>query len=340
MKLIKTEEAAGHVLCHDITRIVKDEMKGPQFKKGHIVTEEDIPMLLSMGKEYLYVWENSPDMLHEDEAAEILKDICINANMAASGPSEGKIEIKAASDGVLKVDIERLYQINSLDGMVIATARNNRPVKAGDKIAGMRVVPLVIGKDVLDKAKEIAGGKPLLEILPYRQMTAAVIATGSEVAKGRINDTFTPVVVGKLEAYGVTVTECMVTGDDVESIRACIDKARNGGADMVLCTGGMSVDPDDKTPKAIAESVAEVVTYGAPVLPGAMFMLGYFDDGKPVVGLPGCVMYAKATVFDLVLPRIIAGERLEKKDFVGLGHGGLCLSCERCNFPDCSFGSN
>ena len=186
MKLIKTEEAAGHVLCHDITRIVKDEMKGPQFKKGHIVTEEDIPMLLSMGKEYLYVWENSPDMLHEDEAAEILKDICINANMAASGPSEGKIEIKAASDGVLKVDVERLYKINSLDGMVIATARNNRPVKAGDKIAGMRVVPLVIGKDVLDEAKEIAGGKPLLEILPYRQMTAAIITTGSEVTKGRI----------------------------------------------------------------------------------------------------------------------------------------------------------
>ena len=342
MKLIRTEDAAGHVLCHDMTRIVRGEMKGPQFKKGHIVTEEDIPMLLSMGKENIYVWEKTPDMLHEDEAAEILKDLCFNANMEASEPSEGKIEIKTTCDGLLKVDTKTLFDVNSIDDMVIATRRSNTCVRKGEKIAAMRVVPLVIEKSRLDAARAIAScsEKPILEVRPFKQMRACIITTGSEVAKGRIKDTFTPVVVEKLAGYNISVIEHMTCEDDTGSIIEAIAKARQTDADMILCTGGMSVDPDDRTPGAIKESGARIVTYGAPVLPGAMFLLGYYDDGKVVMGLPGCVMYAKATIFDLMLPRIVSGERLEKKDFVKLGHGGLCLSCEHCNFPNCSFGSN
>ena len=299
-------------------------------------------MLLSMGKEHLYVWEKTPDMLHEDEAAEILKELCINEYMTATDPSEGKIEIKAACDGLLKVDVKTLFDVNSIDDMVIATRRNNTCVRKGEKIAGMRVVPLVIEKAKLDAAKAIASctGKPILEIRPFKSLKACIITTGSEVAKGRIKDTFTPVVIDKLSKYNVEVLEHMTCEDDADSIKESIAKARALDVDMILCTGGMSVDPDDRTPGAIKESGARIVTYGAPVLPGAMFLLGYYDDGKVVMGLPGCVMYANATIFDLMLPRIVSGEKLEKKDFVKLGHGGLCLSCEHCNFPNCSFGAN
>ncbi len=337
MKLIKTTEAVGHVLCHDLTQILPGEFKGARFRKGHIVTEEDIPILLSMGKENLYIFELDAGKVHENDAAEVLCEICKGDNLTRSEVKEGKIELTAACDGCFTLDTDRLYQINSIDEIMIATRKANTAVRAGDKLAGTRVIPLVIDKDKLTEATAIMGGDLLMNVVPYKLKTAAVITTGSEVYHGRIEDKFTPVLIDKLSAYGIQVSEHITVDDGIENITAAIEQVRDK-ADLILCTGGMSVDPDDNTPGAIKESGAKIITYGAPVLPGAMILLGYFEDGTPILGLPGCVLYTKATVFDLVMPRIAAGIRLNKADFVAYGEGGLCLSCPDCTYPHCPFG--
>ena len=338
MKCIKTEDAVGQVLCHDMTQIIKGEFKGARFTKGHIVTEEDIPVLLSMGKENIYVWEVKEGILHENDAAERLCRVCKNENMDRSGVKEGKIELTAAIDGLFRVDSERLNAINSIDEIMIATRKGNMPVKKGDKLCGTRVIPLVIEETKLDEVDKVAGDTPIMELLPYKLKKCGVITTGSEVAKGRIKDTFTPVIVEKLAAFGIEMTEHVYSEDGIDNVRGAIEEMRKKDIDMILCTGGMSVDPDDCTPGAIKASGANIVTYGAPVLPGAMFLLGYYDDGMPVMGLPGCVMYAAATIFDMVLPRIAAGVKMVKKDFVVMGEGGLCLGCKVCHYPVCPFG--
>lgn len=339
MKLIKTTEAVGHVLCHDLTRIVKGVIKDAVFRKGHIITEDDIPVLLSMGKDHLYIWEKKEGMLHENEAAEILYNICKNDHMTPTPVKEGKIELVAAEDGLLKIDVERLNAINALGDIMIATRHSNFPVKKGDKIAGTRIVPLIIEKEKLDKAVELAGDKPLMEILPFKHKKAGVVTTGNEVFHGRIKDTFGPVVFQKLREYDAEILGQTICDDNPERISKAINDFIEAGADIICCTGGMSVDPDDTTPSAIKNSGAEIVSYGAPVLPGAMFLLAYHEKGHvPIVGLPGCVMYAKRTIFDLVLPRIMADETLTPHDLALLGHGGLCLNCTTCHFPNCGFG--
>lgn len=392
MKLIDTKEAVGHVLCHDITRILPGTMKGPVFKKGHIVTEEDIPVLLSVGKEHLYVWEKTEGILHEDEAAEILREICMGDSdkFTASEPVEGKIEIKAAVDGLLKIDREKLQKVNSLGEMMIATVHGDYPVRVGEKLAGTRVIPLVIEEEKMNRAKEAAGDAPILSILPFRHVRYGLVTTGNEVAAGRIQDAFGPVLKQKMAEYDTECIGQVILPDDREGITAAIRSFVEAGADLVLCSGGMSVDPDDKTPGAIRDTGASVVSYGAPVLPGAMFLLAYLEEdatgkveetsnkveessgqveetfgkvekspgkveesfGKaavegclgagsrivPILGLPGCVMYAKRTIFDLVLPRVLAGERLTAEDLVRYGEGGMCLGCEVCHFPNCAFG--
>jgi molybdenum cofactor synthesis domain-containing protein len=341
MKMIPTAEAEGHVLCHDITEIVRGVRKGARFLKGHIITAADIPVLLSLGKDNIYVWENDASLLHENDAAKILCRLCQNEKMTASAPREGKIDLMAEIDGVLKVDVTRLNAINSLDEIIIATRHNNTPVKKGDKLAGTRIIPLLIKKEKMARAEKFAGVKPLLELLPYKKMTVGVITTGSEVFYGRIADTFTPVIAEKLARYGLKIDEHRLVDDNKENIGAAIKELLKKNIDLILCTGGMSVDPDDRTPAAIRDVGAEIVTYGVPVLPGAMFLLAYFrhnDKRVPVMGLPGCVMYARTTVFDLVLPRIIAGDNVAKADLQQLGNGGLCLECADCHYPNCSFG--
>jgi molybdenum cofactor synthesis domain-containing protein len=338
MKKIKTEDAVGHVLCHDITRIIKDVCKDTPFRKGHIITKEDVPVLLSLGKDNIYVWEKTENMLHENEAAEILKNICINENMHPTDVREGKIELIADCDGLFTIDTKRLEEINSIDQIMIASRHNNFPVKKGDKLLGTRVIPLVIEKEKMDLAKEKAGITPLCTLHPYKKMKAGIVTTGNEVFYGRIKDTFTPVIESKISAYGFELSGHITVNDDAEKIQNAVLELKNGGVEIIFCTGGMSVDPDDLTPLAIKNTGAKIVTYGAPVLPGAMFLLAYFDDGTPVMGLPGCVMYSKATVFDLILPRVAAGIKVTKKDIIKLGNGGLCLGCAQCRYPECSFG--
>ena len=338
MKLVKTEDAVGQVLCHDITQIIKGVTKDAVFRKGHVVKEEDIPVLLSVGKEHLYIWEKEEGMLHENEAAEILRKICQGSNMHPSDVKEGKIELIADIDGVLKIDVEKLNRINSLGEIMIASRHGNFPIKKGDKIAGTRVIPLVIHEDKMKAAEEIGGDEPIFQVRPYEKKKVGIVTTGSEIFKGRIQDTFTPVIREKIAEYGIEEAEHILCDDDHVKITEAIMEMIARGCNMVICTGGMSVDPDGRTPLAIKNTGAEIVTYGAPVLPGAMFMLAYYDGAIPVMGLPGCVMYAKRTIFDLVLPRIMTGEKLKAKDLNLLGQGGLCLSCPVCTFPNCGFG--
>ena len=309
MKLMKTEDAVGQVLCHDITQIIRGVTKDAVFRKGHVIREEDIPVLLSVGKDTVYIWENDETMLHENDAAFILRDLCMNEHMSASEPKEGKIELTAETDGLFLVDLERLRAINALGDMMIATRASGFMVKKGDKLCGTRVIPLVIRKDRMEAAKKAAGENPIMRLVPV-----------------------------KPKKYGLVTAEHAVLNDDHEKITAAIRDMLEKGCEMVICTGGMSVDPDDKTPLAIKNSGTNIVSYGAPVLPGAMFLLSYTDDGRPVCGLPGCVMYAKRTIFDLVLPYLVTDVPVTKEQLAGLGHGGLCLNCKVCHFPNCGFG--
>ena len=321
MKLVDTKDAVGTVLCHDITQIIKGVTKDARFRKGHVVKEEDIPVLLSLGKDHLYVWEAGDDMLHENDAARILCDLCKNEGMKESEVKEGKIELSAEYDGLLKIDKEKLFTVNSFGQMMIATRSGNTPVKAGDKLAGTRIIPLVIEKDKMQEVKDRVGDTPILSLLPYKKKKAVILATGNEVYYHRIEDTFTPVVAEKIKEYGAEVTSTKQLPDDNELLTKTILEAIENGAEMVLCTGGMSVDPDDKTPLAIKNTGADIISYGAPVLPGAMFLLAYYKKGDqiiPIMGLPGCVMYSKRTVFDLILPRIMADDKVSAEELAHL----------------------
>lgn len=337
MKKVNVRDAVGMVLCHDITQIIPGEFKGRAFQKGHIIQEEDIEKLLSCGKEHIYVWEYKEGILHENEAAERLRDIvCGDGIEFSTEIKEGKIDFFAKQDGLLKVDEEKLLKLNSLGEMMVATVHNNTPVKKGEKIGATRIIPLVIEEEKIKRAEELIRNK-IMEVKTIYPKKAYMITTGSEVYSGRIQDAFGPAVKKKLEEYGCELVRQVILPDDKEKIKGAIKDALNDGAELVMCTGGMSVDPDDMTPTAIKETGAELVTYGSPVLPGAMLLVAY-NGNVPVLGLPGCVMYNKRTVFDLVLPRVLADERLTFQDIAKLGHGGLCLGCKVCTFPHCSFG--
>lgn len=338
MKLMKTEDAVGQVLCHDITQIIKGVTKDAVFRKGHIITQEDIPVLLSVGKDNVYIWENNENMLHENDAAEILREICQNEYMHPSAVKEGKIELIADIDGLFVANLDRLRAVNSLGEMMIATRSSGFMVKKGDRLCGTRVIPLVIEKNKMEKAKETAGSTPILKLYPVKAKKFGVVTTGNEVYYGRIQDTFTPVIEEKLREFGGEMIEHITVNDDNEKITQAIKTCLDKGCEMVFCSGGMSVDPDDKTPLAIKNSGARVVSYGAPVLPGAMFLVAYMPDGRPVCGLPGCVMYSKRTIFDLVLPYLVTDVPVTAEHLAGLGNGGFCLNCPVCHFPNCSFG--
>jgi molybdenum cofactor synthesis domain-containing protein len=337
MKKIKTKDAVGYVLSHDITEIVPGKFKGRAFKKGHIVKEEDIKKLLRLGKEHIYILEINENELHENDAASILGVLGCGKNITLSDEiKEGKIEFYAERDGLLKIEVEDLFRLNMLGEISFATLPQNIPVKKGDKIAGARVIPLVIKKEKMDKAKEIIT-KKLLRVEAFKKLKVGVVTTGSEIYHGRIVDKFGPIVEQKLKEYKCEVIGQTIVDDNEEMIKKAIKDHIKNKVDMVVCTGGMSVDPDDLTPSSIIQLGGELVSYGSPVLPGSMFLLSYLN-GIPILGLPGCVMYSKKTVFDLVLPRILSGEVLNVEDIMRYGHGGLCQSCEICRYPNCSFG--
>lgn len=337
MKMIKVQDAIGTMLSHDVTEIIPGKFKGRAFKKGHIIREEDIEKLLSIGKDHVYIWEEKEGELHENDAAIRLSNLVMGEGIMPSEEiKEGKIDFFAARDGVLKIDKEKLFELNSLGEIIVSTIHNNTPVKKGEKLAATRVIPLTIDEKKIIEAEELINSK-IMCVLPIKRKKAVLITTGNEVYHGRIKDAFLPIIERKLQEYGSEVLNRVILPDDKEKIKEEIIKGIKEGANMVICTGGMSVDPDDVTPRAIKECGAELITYGSPVLPGAMFLLAYYGD-IAVLGVPSCAMYSKRTVLDLVLPRVLVDEKLTLRDIVEYGHGGLCLDCPTCTFPHCSFG--
>ena len=338
MREIKTEQAIGMVLGHDLTKIIPGKFKGRAFKKGHIIREQDVEELLSMGKEYIYILDIKEGELHEDDAAARLAKAIYGPNVELSDTSEGKVNLIAAIDGLLKINQEAIIAMNTVADIAIATLHSNRIVKKGEKLAGTRAVPLVIDEEKIKTVETIAKNfEPVIQVMPIRSLKVGLVTTGSEVFKGRIPDAFGPVVTKKLTSLGSEVVEQIFVPDDLNEIQAAVNKLVNSGVEMVITTGGMSVDPDDRTPGAIKALGAEIVTYGTPILPGSMLLLAYYK-GIPVLGLPGCVMYEKSTSFDLILPRVLANEPITREDIARLGYGGLCLTCQPCTFPHCSFG--
>ncbi|SBV96876.1 Molybdopterin-binding domain protein [uncultured delta proteobacterium] len=336
MKYIPVADAVGSVLFHDITRIVPGECKGPVFRKGHIVTEADIPVLLDVGKEHLYVFEQQPGMLHENEAAGRIVDRVAGQNLLRSEPVEGKITLRAARHGLLRIDTEALVRVNSLGEIALATLHSLQEVQENQAVAGTRVIPLTVREEKIAELERQVPG-PIVEVLPLRSVPVGIVTTGSEIYHGRIKDGFGPVLEKKCAGWGCPIMGQKLTSDDVALTSAAIREFVAAGAGMVLVTGGMSVDPDDRSPLAIREAGATVVSYGAPMFPGAMFLLAHIGD-VPVMGLPGCVMYHAASIFDIVVPRLLAGLTVTAQDIASLGHGGFCASCPECRYPLCSFG--
>lgn len=337
MKKIRVEDAIGSILCQDITKIVPGEFKGRAFKKGHIVKPEDVPELLKLGKEHLYVWEAKEGWLHEDDAGLRLAKALAGTGFSLSEPKEGKVSLLAECDGLFEIDEEKLFQINMIEEIVVATVNQHRVMKKGSLAAGTRVIPLVIDEEKIKLAESFMK-EPIAQILPFRTLKVGIITTGSEVYHGRITDKFGPVVKKKVEDFGCQVIGHVILDDDAAAIAQAVEQFAASGAELILTTGGMSVDPDDVTPSGIKLAGAEIITYGAPVLPGAMLMVAY-KNGIPILGLPGCVMYHKTTVFDLVLPLALVGKKITRPMVVKLGLGGLCLNCEVCHYPQCSFGT-
>ncbi len=327
------------VLPHDVTEIVKDEFKGCAFKKGHIIQPDDVDHLRRLGKEHIYVLELTEKEIHENEAARVLaRALAGNGIEYDREVTEGKIALKAACDGLLKVDRERLLAFNLLGEVMCATLHDNTPVRAGEQVAATRLIPLVGKRAMIEEAVSILGRREaVLRVLPLKKVKAGLVITGSEVFHGRIEDRFEQVLREKLALLGSEVATVRFAPDDVDHIAREIGECLARGAELIVTSGGMSVDPDDVTRQGIAAAGAEDMVYGTPVLPGAMFLVARIG-GVPVLGLPACGMFHNITVFDLVLPRILTGETIGRAELAAMGHGGLCRNCKRCQYPVCNFG--
>ena len=337
-KNIRIEDAVGMTLAHDVTRIVPGGEKGPAFRKGHIILKGDIPRFLEIGKAHVYALDIGEGYVHEDEAAQRISRAAAGNGVRFSDPSEGRINLHAEHAGLLKVNVEALNRLNALKDIVFATLHTNHFVEKDQAVAGTRIIPLVAPEEDIAAAEALCrSAGSLIWVKPFTPAIVGLVTTGSEVYNGRIKDRFGPVVSEKFRKLGSRIMAQVLVSDDVDMTVNAIHGLIDQGADFIALTGGMSVDPDDQTPAAIRAAGGKVVTYGAPTFPGAMFMLAYIGD-IPVIGLPGCVMYYKATIFDLIVPRILAGEAVTLEDITKLGHGGFCAGCDTCRYPVCGFG--
>ena len=344
-KKISLNDSVGTVLAHDITEIRPGEFKGCAFRRGHVIKEKDICHLQRLGKEHLYILSISDDEMHEDDAALALAD-CLMAEgvRMKGGPREGKITIIAEKAGLLKIHKDALLKINMLGDVMCATLHSNTIVKTGQTVAGTRAIPLVIKKRIVEQASSIAKeANGVISVRELRKPKAGIVITGTEVYNGLVQDAFAPIILKKLEAFGAEITGVYYAPDDEGFIESRLKELIDAGADLLITTGGMSVDPDDTTRFAIKRLGAREIVYGSAVLPGSMFLIAYLPNNSsireiPIIGIPACGMYSRATIFDLLLPRILAGEKIGRMELAELGHGGLCAKCDECQYPHCPFG--
>lgn len=322
LKVIPVEEAIGLPLAHDITEIVPGKHKGPAFRRGHVIRPEDVSKLLDVGKAHIYVMELEKDELHEEDAARRLAQAAAGENLALTDPSEGRVNLVAKISGLLKIDSDLLYRLNSLGDLMMATLPSNHYVKKGNIVAGTRTIPVLVKEQLIRQAEALCEDHPIVTILPTPARRVHLIVTGSEVYTGRIQDGFEPIVRKKLAEMGSDLADKKLATDDPEQIANLIQDARKAGAELILVSGGMSVDPDDKTPEGIRRSGAKVESHGFPVLPGSMFLMAYLNE-TPILGLSGCVLHDPFSAFDILLPRLLAGEKITRAEIMAMGHGGL-----------------
>ena len=336
MKKIKVQDAIGMELCHDITEM-NDSFKGVAFKRGHVITESDIAHMLSIGKQHIFVWEAHTGQIHEDDCARRLAAMAPVEGAHYTEPAEGKVLLLADRRGMFRVNRQLLSRINGIGDITICTLPDHYPVEAGARLASMRIVPLVTEEAQILEAERLCGEETLLSLLPYRQKKVGVIITGSEIYHGRIQDKFAPVIQAKLTQYPSQLIGIRICDDDLDSIVNAAKTHLRNGADFLIFTGGMSVDPDDLTPSAIRQLGAQIVTHGVPSQPGNMTLVAYLAD-IPILGVPGAAIKLPTTVFDVLLPQIFAEERITKEDLIALADGGLCQMCKTCHWPNCTFG--
>ncbi len=336
MKKVKVQDAIGMTLCHDITAMV-DGFKGAAFKRGHVVTQEDIPRLLDIGKQHVFIWEENAGEIHEEDAARRLSQMTAVDGAHYGSISEGKIQLFADQDGMFRVDKALLAAVNRIGDITITTLPDHYPVKAGDRLASMRIVPLVTEERQIAEAEALCAGKQLYDLRPFKPLKVGIIITGSEIYHGRIKDKFERVARAKLAHYPAEILGVHVCDDELDMIVGAGRALLAEGAELLIFSGGMSVDPDDLTPSAIREMGAEIVSYGVPSQPGNMTLVAYLDQAA-LLGVPGAAISRPTTMFDVLLPQIFCGDPLTKDDLIRLGEGGLCQMCDNCHFPNCTFG--
>jgi hypothetical protein len=338
MKKIRVEKALGAVIAHDITRILPGKSKGVAFKRGHVVREQDIPELIALGKRHLFALPLSASQLHEDEAAlRIAASVC-GPGLRWTEPAEGKSSIISLTDGLLKIDVRALLQINRMGDIILSTLRNNSPCRRDQVVAATRIIPLTVKSLKIERLEFLAAAaRPVVAVRPFRSLKVGAVVTGTEIFEGMIPDGFDAHVGDKIRQSGSTVVRKILAPDHPARIAAAIAELRRLDCELIVTTGGLSVDPDDVTRRGVLQAGARIVAYGSPVLPGAMFLYALLD-GTPILGLPACVYYHPSTIFDLMLPRVLAGDPISRAEIAAMGHGGLCLNCEQCRFPACPFG--
>ena len=338
LKKVKLENAIGLAIAHDMTKVVPGEYKGPRFRRGHVVTGEDLPELRLMGKEHIYVLENEEGLVHEEEAALRIARAVAPADARLSRPKEGRVNIVSPVFGLLKTKITLLDEINSMDNIVLAARHDNTACRPGEIIASTKIVPLLIEESVLAKVEKLCAKKgPVFHLLPFQKKKVGIVITGGEVFKGLIKDRFGPILKKKVEAYGSSVYRQIIVPDDEDIIGDVIKDMAGQGCELIFACGGLSVDPDDVTVEGIEKSGAGIISYGAPVMPGAMFLYAVLGE-IPILGAPGAVIAHRTTIIDILLPRILAGISISKQDIVAMGNGGLCLECGSCLYQICPFG--
>jgi len=336
MKKIKVEDAVGMALCHDITAM-RDGFKGAAFRRGHVIQEEDVPKMLDLGKRTVFVWEDHAGEIHEEDAARRMAAMAPVDGAHYTEPSEGKVLLMADTRGMLRVDTDLLRQINSIGDLTIATLPDHYPVEPGKRLASMRIVPLVTKEEQIIRAEELCADRKLLDLRPYQYRKIGVIITGSEVYTGRIQDKFEPVVRAKMKQYPCEILGVTICDDNLDMIVSAARQLLEQGADFLIFTGGMSVDPDDLTPTAIRQLGAEIISHGVPSQPGNMTLVAYLGE-VAILGVPGAAISLPTTIFDVLLPQVFTGDKLTKEDLIRLGEGGLCQLCPVCHFPNCTFG--
>jgi len=336
MKKICVEEAVGMELCHDITEM-NDGFKGVAFKRGHIIREEDIDHMLRIGKQHIFVWEENAGEIHEDDCARRMAAMAPVEGAHYTEPAEGKVLLFADVRGMFRVNTQLLKKIDSIGDITICTLPDHYPVEVGARLASMRIVPLVTKEEQIIEAEQLCAKEPLLRLLPYQHKKIGVIITGSEVYHGRIKDKFEPVVRAKMKQYPSEIVGITICDDDLDMIVGAAKQHLENGADFLIFTGGMSVDPDDLTPTAVRQLGADIITHGVPSQPGNMTLVAYLGE-VPILGVPGAAIKLPTTIFDVLLPQVFAGEKITKEELINLADGGLCQMCKVCHWPNCTFG--